>query len=134
MWEGFFMKLDRKKLTLYITVAVLQIISILISVSIFSIIINVAEIDYKYSPVFGSISAGLSALVGALYLAKRKGNKGYLTGLALGGITFLFITLIGMIINDGGITVNTVFHLVIILLSGITGGIIGVNKNSKKYI
>ncbi len=128
------MKADKNNIISYLITVAIQTIIILISVSIFAIIMNLAEIDYKYSPVLGSVSAGLSAFFGAFYLAKRKGNKGYLTGLVVGGITFLFITLVGMVINDGGITVNTLFHFIITILSAITGGIMGVNKNSKKYI
>ena len=128
------MKADKNKIISYLITLAIQTIIILFTISIFSIVINLAEIDYKYSPIFASVSAGLSALVGAFYLAKRKGNKGYLTGIIIGGITFLIITLIGMLLNDGGITLNTLFHFIIIQLASITGGIMGVNKNSKKYI
>lgn len=128
------MEKEKTKITSYLVTAIIQIAVILLSISIFALIMNFAEIDYKYSPVFGSISMGLSALAGSFYLAKAKGNKGYLTGLIIGGITFFIVTLVGMIINDGGITINTLFHFIIIILAAITGGITGVNKNSKKYI
>ncbi len=128
------MENEKTKITSYLVTALIQIVVILLSISLFALIMNFAEIDYKYSPVFGSVSMGLSALAGAFYLAKTKGNKGYLTGLIIGGITFLIVTLVGMIINNGGITLNTLFHFIIIMLSAITGGIMGVNKNSKKYI
>lgn len=134
MWEGFFMEKEKSKITNYLFTALIQTAVIVLSISIFALVMNFAEIDYKYSPVFGSVAIGLSSFGGAFYLAKRKGNRGYLTGLIIGGITFLIVTLVGMILNDGGITVNTLFHFIIIMLSAITGGIMGVNKNSKKYI
>ena len=128
------MEKEKSKITNYLFTALIQTAVIVLSISIFALVMNFAEIDYKYSPVFGSVAIGLSSFAGAFYLAKRKGNRGYLTGLIIGGITFLIVTLVGMILNDGGITVNTLFHFIIIMLSAITGGIMGVNKNSKKYI
>ena len=128
------MEKEKSKITNYLFTALIQTAVIVLSISIFALVMNFAEIDYKYSPVFGSVAIGLSSFGGAFYLAKRKGNRGYLTGLIIGGITFLIVTLVGMILNDGGITVNTLFHFIIIMLSAITGGIMGVNKNSKKYI
>lgn len=128
------MEKEKTKIKSYLVTGLIQIAVILLSISVFALIMNFADIDYKYSPVFGSVTMGLSALAGSFYLAKTKGNKGYLIGLIIGGVTFLIVTLVGMIINDGGISINTLFHLVIIMLAAITGGIMGVNKNTKKYI
>lgn len=112
----------------------LQVAITLIAVSLFSIIINLSDIDYKYSPVFGSVAVALGAFANAYFLSRKKKSKGYALGGLVGLITFIVVTLIGLIINDGGITINTLFHLIIIMLSSITGGILGVNKKSKKYI
>ncbi len=103
-------------------------------ICIFALVINFADIDLKYSPVFASISVALGVLTGSYYLSSKKGNKGFLTGLCIGGIAFIIITLVGLIINQGGIGINTLFHLIITVLSGIIGGVLGVNKRPKKYI
>ena len=108
--------------------ALFQIAVTLILVAVFAVIMNLTDMDYKYAPVLGSVATGIGAFIGAMFFSSKKKTKGYLTGLAFGGITFIIVTLIGMILNDGGLTVNTVFHLVIIMLSAISGGIIGVNK------
>ena len=105
-----------------------------ILVAVFALIINLADLDYKYAPVFGSVAVGLGSLAGAMRHSAKKKSKGYLTGLAFGGATFLIVTLIGLILNGGGLTLNTLFHLIIIMLSSLSGGIIGVNKGGKKYI
>ena len=105
-----------------------------ILVAVFALIINLADIDYKYAPVFGSVAVGLGSLAGAMNHSAKKTSKGYLIGLAFGGATFLIVTLIGLILNGGGLTLNTLFHLIIIMLSSLSGGIIGVNKDGKKYI
>lgn len=105
-----------------------------ILVAVFALIINLADLDYKYAPVFGSVAVGLGSLAGAMRYSAKKKSKGYLIGLAFGGATFLIVTLIGLILNGGGLTLNTLFHLIIIMLSAVSGGIIGVNKGGKKYI
>lgn len=117
------------------------IISVLIEVSVtlmlvavFALIMNLTDMDYKYAPVFGSVAVGIGSLSGAMHHSAKKKSKGYLTGLAFGGATFLTVTLIGLILNGGGLTLNTLFHFIIIMLSSLSGGIIGVNKGGKKYI
>lgn len=113
---------------------ILQLAITLIAVSLFSVIINLSDIDYKFSPVFGSVAVALGAFANAYFLSRKKKSKGYALGGAVGIITFIIVTLIGLIINDGGITINTLFHFIIIMLSALTGGILGVNKKQKKYI
>ncbi len=122
-----------KILPIVISVGV-QIAVTIMLVAVFALLINLADIDYKYAPVFGSVSVGLGSLAGAFWHSLKKKSKGYLTGLAFGGGTFIAVTLIGLILNGGGMTVNTLFHFVIIMLASLSGGIIGVNKGDKKYI
>ncbi len=124
----------KSKYITYLITAIIEIAVTLLAVSLFSIVMNSVDIDYKYSPVFGSVSVALGCLMASYFLSNKKKNKGYLIGATIGVITFLVITLIGLIINQGGIGINTLFHLVIIMLSSIIGGILGVNKKGKKYI
>lgn len=124
----------KSKYITYLITAIIEIAVTLLAVSLFSIVMNSVDIDYKYSPVFGSVSVALGCLIASYFLSNKKKNKGYLIGATIGVITFIVITLIGLIINQGGIGINTLFHLVIIMLSSIIGGILGVNKKGKKYI
>lgn len=90
---------------------------------------------YKYSAVFATVSIAFGCFVSAFYIARKKETKGLLTGIAVGSAFFTVITLTALIINHGGLTVNTLFRLVIILLASVTGGIIGINRKSgHKYI
>lgn len=124
----------RKNYINILTALILQVIVTFLGVSLFSIIMNLADVDYKYSPVFGSVVVALGAFASAYFLSRIKKSKGYVIGGAVGLITFLIVTLVGLIMNDGGMTVNTLFHLIIIMLSSLTGGILGVNKKTKKYV
>ncbi|MGN0451060.1 MAG: TIGR04086 family membrane protein [Acutalibacteraceae bacterium] len=89
----------------------------------------------KYAPVFATLSAAFGGFAGAFTAASSKGSKGWLTGAVIGGIVFIVITLVSLIINRGGVTLNTLFHFIIIMLSSLIGGITGVNRGkSHKYI
>ena len=134
MWEVLIMDNKKSKYITYLITVIIEIAVTLLAVSLFSIVMNSVDIDYKYSPVFGSVSVALGCLIASYFLSNKKKNKGYLIGATIGVITFIVITLIGLIINQGGIGINTLFHLVIIMLSSIIGGILGVNKKGKKYI
>ena len=71
----------------------------------------------------------------AFYLSGKNGSRGWLTGAAVGGIVFCVLTLISLMINRGGLTQNTLFRFVILMLSSVIGGILGVNRKSQhKYI
>ena len=50
MWEGFFMEKEKSKITNYLFTALIQTAVIVLSISIFALVMNFAEIDYKYSP------------------------------------------------------------------------------------
>lgn len=122
-----------KVMPIILTIAI-QIAVAMISVALFAVIINLGEIDYKYSPVFGSVAIALGTFASSYYLSNQKGSKGYITGLLVGLIIFAIVTLIGLVIDDGGITINTLFHLIITVLSGAVGGVMGVNRKGKRYI
>lgn len=113
---------------------ILQIVITGIFIAVFAALMYFLETDNKYAPVFGSISVAAGDFASSYFLSAKKKNKGYLIGLTVGIITFLAVTLISLITDDGGITVNTLFHFIIIMLSALTGGIMGVNKRKEKYI
>ncbi len=100
----------------------------------FSVILSVTDINLKYSPVFSTLSLGFGGFAASYYLSAKKGSNGLLTGLVIGLIIFTVITLVGLIINSAALSFNTVFHLIIIVLSSSIGGILGVNRKPKSYI
>ena len=59
---------------------------------------------------------------------------GVYIGFIIGISTFLIITIISLIINDTALSINTLFHFIIIVLSSLIGGIFGVNKDKNKKI
>lgn len=119
---------------LIIKATIIEILVAAVFICLFGLLMMILELDKIYSPLLANISISIATLVSSYITSKKIGNKGYLTGLIVGGVTFLIITLISFIIDDGSITTNTLFHLIIIILSGMIGGVLGVNKKQEKYI
>ena len=55
-------------------------------------------------------------------------------GFIISVAVFVIITVISMIINNAGFNINTLFHFIIIVLSGVVGGIMGVNHEKKQKL
>ena len=131
-----FSKVDKvNKKPIYIKGAILGVIVSVLFMLIFSAVLLIFNLDRAYSAPFATISVAAGTLVASHYAAKKIGDRGYLVGMLVGIVVFVIITALSMIINKSGFTLNTLFHFIIIMLSGIVGGIMGVNKDkSKKYI
>lgn len=124
-----------KKSRIYIISALIGIITTLLCMAIFSALIYFLGIDRSYSSPFGTLALAIGGFLSSRYAAGKIGDRGYLVGLLIGAVSFAVVTLIGMILNSGGLTLNTLFRFVITLLSSVIGGILGVNKGkNKKYI
>ncbi len=101
-------------------------------ICLFSFFMYFADLDSSYAPLLGTLSVAFSILITAYLQASKIKKKGFLIGFIIGIVNFILIFLISLIINGSGITYNTLFHLVIFLLSGLIGGILGVNKTTNK--
>ncbi len=119
----------------YIKGLIVVILVMAIFILLFAFVMYLLGGAAKYAPVFATLSAAFGGFAGAFYTARSKGSKGWLAGAVIGGIVFVIITLVSLIINRGGVTLNTLFHFIIIVLSSLIGGITGVNRGkSHKYI
>ncbi len=127
-------KFENKTIKQLILGVVLQIAVSTAAVVIFAFMMYFLELENKYSVVLGSVALAIGSFAGSYFLSSKKGNKGYICGLTDGLITFLVVSIIGLIVNKGNITINTLFHLIIIVLAGVIGGILGVNRKNKNYI
>ncbi|MBR7133353.1 MAG: TIGR04086 family membrane protein [Clostridia bacterium] len=115
--------------------AILHILVTAVFVFLFALVMYFTESGYDYATLFATISVAAGTLASAFYIGRKIGSKGLLLGAATGGITFALVTLVSLIVDKGGITSNTLFHFIIILLSGLIGGVLGVNRTqNKKYI
>lgn len=129
------LKAKNGKLWMILIGAAIGIAVMLIALLFFAALIYFLNLDRAYSVPFSTVSLALGSFAAAYYVSKRAGHKGYLIGAFVGIISFAAVTVISLITSKGGLTVNTLFHFVIIVLSSSIGGILGVNKwKDKKYI
>lgn len=124
----------QESLFFWLKTALIEIAVTLVFIAVFAAVMYFFELNKNMSTVFATLSVAIGSLTAAFSAAKKVGCKGYLIGLIVGGITFVLIALISFIVDDGALTFNTLFHLIIIMLSSLIGGIMGVNKKGKSYI
>ncbi len=118
----------------YIKGSIIGVLAIVIAMLLFSAIILFFNLDRAYSLPFATISAALGVFFASHYTAKKIGDRGYLIGFIISVAVFVIITVISMIINNAGFNINTLFHFIIIVLSGVVGGIMGVNHEKKQKL
>ena len=102
---------------------------------IFAAVIVLFQLDRAYCAPLSTVSIAIGGMLSSYYCGRKVSKNGYLIGLLNGAAVFVLVLLISFIVSDWKISLNTLFHLIIILTSSTAGGIFGVNKkSSKKYI
>lgn len=122
------------KILIYLLSIVVGFISTFILMLLFAFVSVTADLSDMFATPFASLSAAFGSVLSAYLSSRKLGSGGLLNGIICGGIMFLIIFLISLLIDDGGITINTLFNFIILLLSGIIGGVWGVNRKQKKII
>lgn len=107
-----------------------------VTMLLLSAVMLIFNISENFAVPFATISVALGSFSAAFYTARKVGNKGYLIGIIVGLVSFAAVLLVSLLVSKQSIGVNTLFHLVIILISSMIGGILGINSlvKSKKYI
>ena len=122
------------KKTAFLWGGMLGILTSLVAMLVFSAVLLFFNLDRNYAAPFATISVALGCFIAGRYTAKKIGDKGYLIGLIIGAAVLVVITALSLIIGNG-MSLNTLFHFIIMILSSIVGGIAGVNQDKhKKYI
>lgn len=132
MSKEFLFKEKGSKYSIFITGTVLQILVTILSVMLFSAVIYFTEKGYEYAAIFATVSVALGAFISAFYIAKKQKGKAFFIGASVGGATFILITLISLITDKSALTVNTLFHFIIIMLASLIGAVLGVGNSSKQ--
>lgn len=118
----------------YIIGFAIEIAVTLLAMLFFALIMYFSGATGKYAAVFATVSVAIGSFLASFWTARKNETKGWRTGLIIGLLTFILVTLISLVINDSGVSVNTLFHFIIIMLSSFIGGVMGVNKQKHKYI
>lgn len=116
-------------------ILLILIVTTVISMFLFATVLYFLEGGFQYSPLFATISLGLGCLLSSFFASKKIGQKGFLIGSTVGGITFVIITLVSLMASKDVFTLNTLFKLIILMLMSFVGGVLGVNsKQNQKFI
>jgi len=125
----------RISLSLIIKTVIIGVLVSLAAVLVFATIMYFLEGGYEYSPLFATVSIAIGCFFASLFLGNKLGKSGILIGLGVGGITFITVTLITLLVNSGAVSIHILLRFIILLLSSLIGAIIGVNRKAEqKYI
>ncbi|MCQ2388046.1 MAG: TIGR04086 family membrane protein [Clostridia bacterium] len=101
---------------------------------LFAAVLYFLGLDRAYAAVFATLSISAGAFISSYYSALKIKGKGYLIGVLTGAVYFVAVSILSALLSKGFVGTNTLFHLIIIVLSAAVGGITGVNKKEKKII
>lgn len=106
----------------------ISIILTMLLLLILSFIMMIFELsEGNYNLIFGIVSS-ISLAVGAVIAAKYNQSKGWLTGLIIGIIFFIFLLFLSSLINGGfSLEKQELYRLLINLAIGTVAGMLGVN-------
>ena len=116
------------KIFLYLKTGLIGVAVLIGSLLLFAAGMTLLEGGFAYAPLFATLSAAAGAFAASFYLAKTRKQKGWLSGLAVGGIAFALLTVIGLATSGVGMTLTSLFRFVILTLCAMIGGILGVGK------
>lgn len=119
----------------YIHVATGLILSFVITLLLFVIaamIINKAGfLPTEYLSLISSIAACIAVIAGAYAASSLIKERGWIIGLLVACIYTMIIVICGLITNGIGFTGGTFGRIICIFISGIIGGVSGVNRKQK---
>lgn len=105
----------------------------IISLLIFSILLTHTNISEKSIVPVITIITAVSILTGSILSVSKIENRGLFNGALVGLIYILAIYILSSIINKNfAINLNSLILISSAVISGMMGGIIGVNMNNKK--
>lgn len=123
------------KIYCYVFCGALAIVLSFLLFAVFAVVFYFFDLNRAFIPFVSTLSVALGCFLSCFFAAYKIGEKGYLIGLIIGGGCFFVITVISFALNKSGFTLNTLFHFLIVILSAIVGGILGVNKaGNNRYI
>lgn len=134
MSDEFSKKENINKKSAYIYGAILGLAATVAAMFAFSAVLLFLNLDRTFAAPFATISVAFGCFAASHRTAEKIGNKGYVVGIIIGISVFVLITILSLVAGNR-LSLNTVFHFVIMMLSSLVGGISGVNRTRhKKYI
>ena len=122
---------EKPKITAYIIAVLLGAAITFIFMLAFAAITVSADLSDSFIAPFASLSAATGGLASGFIASKILKSGGLLNGAVTGGILFLIVLIISLFADRGGLSLNTLFNFLIIMLSALLGGIWGISRKKK---
>ncbi|MFA5577419.1 MAG: TIGR04086 family membrane protein [Tissierellaceae bacterium] len=107
---------------------ILSYIITTISILVFSLLLTYSKIGEGFIPLANTLVLILSIAVGSIYLSGKLREKGWINGGILGISYYLILLILGLSFKRPMIgEAFLISRLVISIVSGVIGGIIGIN-------
>lgn len=123
-----------EKIVIYIIASIVGVIVMFCAILLAAGVCLACDLPDSFSPTISVISMGIGTFLAGFLSAKKIKSSGIFNGAATGGIIYLLIFFISLILSNSGFSMVTVYHMLISVLAAAIGGIIGVNSLSKKRL
>lgn len=127
---------DNQKLVKAIIIGVfLSLICIIILTCLSALVISfLPTIPYGGLPYIMLAVEGLGVIPGAYVASAIAKSRGMMIGAICGSIVFLILLAVGMSASTDSLSVMTLVRAVVLIVLGVLGGILGVNRKEKVHI
>ncbi len=127
---------DKGRIIKAVVIGVLSAVVLTVFLTcLFSVMLNMMSgIPYEFIDYVMVATEGFSVLIGAYIACVIVKSKGLIIGALCGAISLLIVFAVGMSISKNSIGLLTVIRSVVMLLCGVIGGIMGVNRKEKVRI
>ncbi len=122
----------KRKLKVYFMSVMAGLIVYLLAMVVSSLIISNADVPVVVISILSLISAGLFSFASSFLLAKITRFKGIITGAIMGLIVFIIISIVSYIFSEPGSSSVSLINFIVTVLSGVIGGVIGINSRALK--
>ena len=120
-----------EKWVIYIISSIIGIFILVCSMLAFAAVCLYADLAESFSSPLASVSAGLGAFAAGFLSSKKIGSGGIINGAMCALLIFSLVLIISAIIMPQAVSVSSMYHGIIMLLSGAIGGIIGANMSAR---
>lgn len=97
---------------------------------ILAAVMLLGNININMASPLASVALALGSGFGGYLSAYKNKSKGFICGVVNAGVIFLLVAIVGLILSRS-VTLMSVIHFAVTLLSSLIGSILGVNKADK---
>ena len=108
--------------------SIISIFSAGVLLFIFALVMTKVDLPFSLVTPISIVILGFSTLIGSFIGAKSFGRKGFFVGLCVSLLVFLTLLLINLSLQPQGFGSVALIKASTVLITGIVGGVLGVNK------